>query len=130
MVIKAIKHGINLVRNHFRDIGTGATRSPQWKTVEKHFLEEHPTCEACGGTERLNVHHVQPFHKFPELELEPSNLMTLCMSQDREDHLKIGHGSSFKTYNPTAREDAKQAFQFPDDYDQLVMKAKANRVPN
>jgi hypothetical protein len=52
----------------------------------------------------LNVHHVLPFHLKPELELDPSNLITLCSSLDKNCHLDIGHGDNFRAYNASVRE--------------------------
>lgn len=86
----------------------GDPRSPQWASVRRQFVESHPVCEACGSAETLNVHHVQPFHLHPELELEPSNLITLC----REHHFRIGHDPdgpwkpqkpTWKAFNPQVR---------------------------
>lgn len=62
-------------------------RSSQWPRVRSEFVRLHPICEACGGIEDLNVHHVEPFHLKPELELDLKNLITLC----REHHFRIGH---------------------------------------
>jgi len=128
-MIKTIKHGINLIRHHLRDVGLSAKRSGQWPTVEKHFLEAHPTCAACGGTERLNVHHVHPFHLFPELELDPNNLITLCMGE-KECHLKIGHGGSFKQWVEEVRKYAAEVLADPSKYDAIVKLAFANRKIN
>jgi 5-methylcytosine-specific restriction endonuclease McrA len=129
-MIKTIKHGINLIRHHLRDVGLSAKRSGQWPTVEKHFLEEHPACAACGGTERLNVHHIKPFHVFPELELDPNNLITLCMMIGREDHLMIGHGGSFKQWVPDVRKYAAEVLADPSKYNAVVKLAFANRKIN
>ena len=80
-------------------------RSPKWPTVEKKHIKKNPTCAACGGTLHLNVHHKKPFHLFPELELESTNLITLCMDGDKDCHIKLGHGGNFKAYNPNVEED-------------------------
>ena len=50
-------------------------RSNHWPTVRKHWLEIHPSCAACGGLDHTQVHHIQPFHLNPELELEPTNFI-------------------------------------------------------
>jgi hypothetical protein len=81
-------------------------RSGKWATVRKHHLEKNPTCAACGGTTLLNVHHIQPFHIHPELELDPTNLITLCEDPMRLDHLACGHGFDWKSSIPTVVEDA------------------------
>jgi hypothetical protein len=67
--------------------GLGVPRSPKWPAVRAEFVRLHPTCAACGSWSALNVHHVLPFHQRPDLELDPSNLITLC----REHHFRIGH---------------------------------------
>jgi len=85
-------------------------RSGHWPTVRAAYLAEHPTCEACGSADDLNVHHVAPFHLRPELELDPTNLITLC----REHHFSIGHDPdgpgplrpNWKAANPNVRRDA------------------------
>lgn len=128
-MINAIKHGINLLRHSLRDVGTGTSRSPQWPTLEKHFKKEHPTCAACGTDKRLNVHHCLPFHIHPELELDPNNLITLCMDT-KECHLHLGHGGSFKQYCPDVRKYAAEALASPEKFDELVKEALANRKVN
>lgn len=128
-MIKTIKHGINLIRHSLRDVGVSAKRSDKWPTVEKHFREAHPTCAACGGKDRLNVHHCMPFHLDPSKELDPTNLITLCMGE-KECHLHIGHGGSFKQYNPNVRRDAAEALAHPTKFDTIVKQAMANRKAN
>ena len=82
-------------------------RSPQWDTVRKAHLKNEPMCRACNGTDKLQVHHIKPFHIFPDLELEPTNLITLCEC-DKECHLIIGHKGNFKNYNPMVISDIKK----------------------
>jgi len=97
----------NLHKEEIRDkhVGHGVARSPHWPTVQHHHLQKFPTCEACGGNVNLNVHHRKPFHLFPDLELEPTNLITLCMDGDKDCHIKLGHGGNFKAYNPNVDAD-------------------------
>ena len=80
----------------------GAARSGKWSEVRRDFLKLHPACEACGVTTDLNCHHIKPFSQFPELELDPSNLITLC----RKHHFEVGHLGNWRTANATVREDA------------------------
>lgn len=80
-------------------------RSPQWPAVRKQFLKWNPTCAACGGKNNLEVHHVQPFHLFPELELKPDNLIVLCETGGN-CHLMIGHLKNWQSYNTLVREHA------------------------
>jgi 5-methylcytosine-specific restriction protein A len=85
----------------------GSKRSGKWNTVRKHFLEKNPECAACGSKKNLNVHHVEPFHLKPELELEESNLITLCESDCGGVicHLFFGHLGDYKEVNPDVRTD-------------------------
>lgn len=86
-------------------------RSSEWVSVRNEFVRLHPRCEACGSAYNLNVHHVEPFHLRPDLELEPINLITLC----RDCHFRIGHDPdgkgpkkpSWLESNPNVRSDAK-----------------------
>lgn len=93
--------------------GVEGDRSSKWRSVRNAFVAAHPVCEACGSDEDLNVHHVQPFHSHPELELDWDNLTTLC----REHHYMIGHDPdgpwgpekpSWKKSNPNVRRDAAE----------------------
>lgn len=124
-----VKHVINLVKHAFRDVAVSAKRSSHWPTVEKHFRESHPTCAACGSSKRLNVHHCMPFHLDPQLELDPNNLITLCMDK-KECHLRIGHGGSFKQYNPNVRKMAVEALAKPEKFEEIVKLAFEQRKEN
>lgn len=80
-----------------------AVRSPRWADVRKNFLKENPTCIACGRSKKLEVHHKKPVHLSPELELDPSNLVTLCADPC---HFLFGHLMNFKSYNKDVIEDS------------------------
>ena len=85
-----------------------ALRSPQWNSVRKKHLLKEPLCRACNGKNKLQVHHIKPFHLFPELELVSSNLVTLCEYMDNDCHLRIGHDGNFKNYNKSVLSDIKK----------------------
>ena len=91
----------------FTDRNFGAVRSPKWSDVRKAFIRDNPTCAFCGKgnslLNSLNVHHQTPFSQNPSLELEISNLITLC----RRHHLDIGHLSSWKSWNATIKTDCE-----------------------
>lgn len=82
-----------------------ANRSPRWPAARAQHLAQHPGCEACGTREDLEVHHKLPFAKYPHLELDPTNLITLCAGR-RHCHLRIGHSFNFQSYNPHVQDDA------------------------
>lgn len=52
----------------------------------------------CGGRDRLEVHHIRPFHLYPALELDPANFVTLCEAL-RECHLQVGHLGNWFDWN-------------------------------
>jgi 5-methylcytosine-specific restriction endonuclease McrA len=128
-MLQTIKHGINLLRHSLRDVGISAKRSNKWPTLEKHFKEAHPTCAACGGTKNLNIHHCLPFHVYPEKELDPNNLITLCIGP-KECHLRIGHGGSFKQYVPEVKKYAAAVLAQQSKFEDIVKLAVANRRIN
>lgn len=128
-MIKTITHGVNLIRHHFRDLAVSVKRSNKWPTIEKHFREAHPNCAVCNGTARLNVHHCIPFHLDPTLELDPNNLITLCMGE-KECHLQIGHCGNFKLYNPNIVRDAATLSKDIAKFDVVAAEAKQNSKAN
>ena len=83
-------------------------RSPQWRSLERHFLVANPECAACGGWVLLQVHHVVPVSVDPERELKWSNLVALCMGP-RLCHFVLGHHSNWHDYNPDVLRDAALA---------------------
>lgn len=84
-------------------------RSPHWPAARRAHLAQHPACEVCGHDgERVNVHHIKPFHLYPELELVDSNLITLCEDERYVNcHLFVGHLGNFHGWNPLVRTDAE-----------------------
>jgi len=83
-------------------------RSPEWGAVRAKHLERQPACQNCGRKglmAGLQVHHIVPFHVQPDLELEPSNLITLC--SNRECHMEKGHAGDFRSWNPLVIEDCR-----------------------
>ena len=80
-------------------------RSSQWKKTRASHLESNGMCLACGGRVSLEVHHLMPYHQYPELELDKNNLITLCDSKSR-CHWIIGHLLNWRSYNPHAKADA------------------------
>ena len=101
--------------NHAKDVvqgkaTVGEKRSSQWPEVRKKHLAEQPKCVACGGNEKLEVHHIIPFNFDPTKELDPNNLLTLCESKKYgvNCHLFFGHFGDYKKYNPNSVNDSKE----------------------
>lgn len=78
-----------------RGRAVAARRSGEWPTLRKHHLLKQPVCQMCGGSKKLQVHHIRPFHLHPELELDPNNLITLCEAPGKDCHLRYGHNGNF-----------------------------------
>lgn len=86
-----------------------AKRSEHWPKARAAHLLLHPTCEVCGSSSKLEVHHIKPFHLHPDLELDPANFVTLCESKKiggLNCHLIFGHLGSFKSFNVSVLKDA------------------------
>lgn len=81
-------------------------RSDKWPAVREAYIKDHPTCENCGGSEKLIVHHKLPVHLFPERELDLTNLKTLCESKTINCHLWHGHLGSFFSYAKDVDQDS------------------------
>lgn len=81
-------------------------RSAMWYNMRKAFLQLHPSCSACGSTEKVDVHHIIPVHVSPDMELAESNLITLCESSGNH-HLWAGHLGDFHSWNIYVREDSE-----------------------
>lgn len=93
--LKSIVFGTQSV---LREKNKDKHRHPLWPAARKLHLQQNPSCAVCGTSNYLQVHHVVPFNEDPTLELEPTNLMTLCAFN--LCHLEIGHGDNFKFFNP------------------------------
>lgn len=85
----------------------GGLRSPQWPGVRKEHLELFPACAGCGRLKQVQVHHVEPFHKRPDLELDRNNLITLCPIC----HFALGHLFSFHSWNEQVAGDCRWLLQ-------------------
>lgn len=81
-----------------------APRAPTWGKVRGAHIRKNPSCAACGGREHLQVHHIQPYHLFPEKELDPANLLTLCQHPARLCHFVFGHLYDWAAWNPEVTE--------------------------
>ncbi len=80
-------------------------RSWSWTKVRNEHLKNNPSCAACGRNKKLEVHHIKPYHKYPELELDPTNLITLC---DDPCHLVFGHLMNYKSWNEDVVSDCNE----------------------
>lgn len=87
-----------------------AKRSSKWPKVRSEHLKKNPECAVCGGTSKLEVHHIIPIHIDSTLELYAGNLITLCESKKYgiNCHLAVGHlGDYAERFNLVVNDDAK-----------------------
>jgi len=126
-MIKLIKHGVSLLKSAVRDVHAKNKRSPKWRALQKDFLSKHNECAACGSKTRLQVHHKLPFDDYPELELDPNNLMTLCMSM-KECHLRIGHGGAYTKYSKNIDQYIKDIKENKKTFEEIWKTAKLERL--
>lgn len=83
-------------------------RAGAWRSVRAKHLAENPVCSACGNENDCEVHHIHPYFLFPESELSPGNLLTLCSDGPggMNCHLVIGHAGDWHGWNPSVEADA------------------------
>jgi 5-methylcytosine-specific restriction endonuclease McrA len=90
----------------------GKKRSKHWRSVRKTHIKLNPECALCGTTKKLEVHHILPFSRFPEFELMPNNLITLCDGGGKAGmkscHYAMGHLASWKSFNATVVADVER----------------------
>lgn len=59
-------------------------RSAAWLVAREQCLaEKGRICVKCGAGERINVDHILPRYRFPELALAQANLRPLCWPCNR-----------------------------------------------
>lgn len=70
--IKILKRITYSDRNRFYN-------SKEWRALRLQTLNLYGyVCHACGATERINVDHIKPRSKYPDLSLSFDNLQILC----------------------------------------------------
>lgn len=127
MLFKRLAKSFTKLYSKARESHKSHARSPEWAKIRDAFVEKNPSCAACGGGVDIQVHHILPFHLHPELELETTNLISLCMGDD-QCHLMIGHGDSFRFFNPNVVEDAARfAASSTEDRAKLVAEVRSRR---
>jgi 5-methylcytosine-specific restriction protein A len=60
----------------------------EWKRVARLVRKRDGGCVECGAAVDTHIHHVKPFALYPELRLDPDNLLTLCPRHHYEAHRK------------------------------------------
>lgn len=127
-MFKLLKNAYLKTTKAIFDVTDSHKRSSQWGKLQKHIVTVNPLCEGCGATDHLQVHHKKPFHLHPELELDPSNLVVLCMKPGQECHLYLGHGDSWKAYNPNLEMNLHDLQNDSSKRASIIAEAKKNRL--
>jgi len=74
----------------------GASLNWSWQRCRRDFLRKvGKVCVICGTTKKIQVHHKEPRHLFPERSLDSTNLIALC----RDCHFHSGHLCDYRNYN-------------------------------
>lgn len=87
-------------------------RSSQWPALRQQWLADHPRCAACGSSKALEVHHKVPVHVSRSMELDPTNLITLCQNEKdtaHQCHLMLGHLGNWFNFNRNIEKQASDA---------------------
>lgn len=119
-------HLLRLAQAKAREAIKRRTRSRHWGAFSDWFIAENSLCEGCGTHRHLQVHHVKDFARNPHLELDWSNLSALCMDE-RECHLRLGHGGNFRFSNPGLRADLEELRAHPDRRPEVERRARLAR---
>lgn len=99
---------LNRLFGYFYDRFRYGARSSQWPKVRAEHIKNNPNCAACGRSKKVEVHHIQPYHLRPDLELSFDNLITLC---DDPCHFVFGHLMNYKSWNINVVQDCKIYFE-------------------
>ena len=75
-------------------------RLPDVRRAMRDHLRKFGSCAWCGARRWLQVHHIKPVSKNPELAADTNNMLTLC--GHRGCHRVIGHYGDFRRINPHA----------------------------
>lgn len=92
---------MNWVLSFFQDREFGA-RSSAWASFRNKNIKGK--CEICDSRFFLELHHVKPYHLFPELELDPNNVVTAC----RKHHFEFCHFFDWKKFNKDIKNHIEQ----------------------
>lgn len=93
---------------------TGRKRSPEWRKFRNEFIKKNPRCRSCGGTKKLEAHHIISFSDDPSRELDESNLIVLCRRKKYgiHCHLLVGHCGNYRQTNPNVEQMALRMYVY------------------
>jgi len=93
-----LAHTVSVYANEYVEPGGVFTiqHDSKWRRVRNQFYATHQTCAMCGAAKDVQVHHILPWHLYPDLRYTHTNLISLC----QPCHFRFGHGRDWKAYNP------------------------------
>jgi hypothetical protein len=124
-VFKRLKEGAQSI---YREHQKNKKRSPRWALLRKAHLLFQPKCMVCDSSIGVQVHHIMPFNEDPSQELNPNNLISLCVFN--LCHSEIGHGDNFRYYNPVLLDLISIYKQGLITREELEIRSKKVRLPN
>lgn len=69
------------------------------KSAKATVKSRDACCQACGEMDKiLEVHHILPVSKYPELAADETNMITLCQSCHRKYHDKYGGSEGAESF--------------------------------
>jgi hypothetical protein len=72
---KQMNIGLSMKNHEYKRIRS----SKEYRRWVKSILERDGyTCQKCGRTDSLHVHHIKPFLEYPSLRMDITNGITLC----------------------------------------------------
>ena len=84
----------DLIQAYYR-----ACYPPPVKAAMRRYRAAHPRCEWDGCSDRVDVHHLVPFHVAPAAGADEGNMMSLS----RRCHFTVGHGTDWSRYTVNCR---------------------------
>lgn len=84
-------------------------KSAAWRRLRKQILEQNNNecfkCKELGlvtlaSESKVDIDHIKPLEEFPELALEPENLMPLCVRHHNEKEGRVFKGTKNRSDKP------------------------------
>lgn len=93
------------------DVKTSKLRNTiAMNTLKKKVKQRDSACQCCGsdGKGHLEVHHIMPLSKYPDLGLDEMNLITLCQKCHKLYHTQYAGSESSFTFANFMRDNGVQ----------------------
>jgi len=65
------------------------SRSKEWTELKRMVIDRYGAiCMCCGSAHRIQVDHIRPKSKYPELSLDFDNMQILCWTCNRKKNFR------------------------------------------